>query len=180
MGSYTSLPTNLNQFVHELVSLYRLHQDEIPQRVARLIEEAQLVEARIREAYDIDIKNMNMLEIGPGPFLTQLLYFAKENRVVGIDLDILPRELNPFAYFNMLQVNGVRRTLKTIGRKICGIDLRHARELRKQLQVKRLPYVKVLQMDIGRMVFPDNSFDFVYTRALFHHLPDPITAVKVL
>jgi SAM-dependent methyltransferase len=131
----------------------------------------------LRERLALDLRDLDILEIGPGQFLTQMNYFAAHNRVVGIDLDVISRENNPISYFKMIRTNGVRRTAKTIGRKVLGIDRRFALELMRQLRLEKLPKLSVLQMDACYLQFADKSFDFVYTRSVFHHLPDPASAL---
>src|SRR6266849_7143005 len=77
----------------------------------------------------------------------------------------------------MLGTNGVRRTPKTVGRKLLGIDRRFEFELRRHMGVQRLPKPDVIQMDACCMSFPAESFDFVYARSVFHHLPNPGAAL---
>ena len=78
----------------------------------------------------------------------------------------------------MLRLNGLRRTAKTVARKALLIDARYQSEVARQLGLTRFPRLKVLQMDVSRMTFPDSSFDFVFSYSVFHHLPNPAQAFR--
>ena len=67
--------------------------------------------------------------------------------------------------------------MKTVGRKLIGIDRKYASELKKQLNLPSLPELRVFQMDAHELKFEDESFGFVYSRSVLHHLPDPGGAV---
>jgi SAM-dependent methyltransferase len=178
MRSYASETSGVGAFLREMGSLYSLYSKSMSERVRIALEDVRKVEARIKEKYDVDIKNLDVLEIGPGQFLTQLTYFATRNRVVGVDRDIIVRGFQPLAYVGMLQANGPRRTIKTIGRKLLGFDRQYGSQLVRQLGIKRLPQLTTRTMDVRRMTFANQSFDFVYSRSVLHHLPDPGTALR--
>jgi SAM-dependent methyltransferase len=78
----------------------------------------------------------------------------------------------------MLRSNGLRRTTKTIARKVLGIDRRQTHELRSLVGGGDHGRLRVLQMDASRMSFEDGAFDFVYSFAVFQHLerPDRVAA----
>jgi len=173
LRSYTSQPASLFGLVQEAIGLYRLHNKDIAARVRYSFNCAQEVEREIRERFSISIENPDMLEIGPGPWLEQMAYFARSNRVTGIDLDVIALGWQPAQYVRMLRQNGARRLLKTAVRKCAGIDRAHRDEQRRQLGLSELPRMAVLQMDACRMAFPPASFDFVYSNSVFQSLPDP-------
>jgi ubiquinone/menaquinone biosynthesis C-methylase UbiE len=75
----------------------------------------------------------------------------------------------------MIRASDIRRTAKTIVRKASGIDRRYRDELMRQARLSRLVRVPVLQMDAAHLLFADESFDFVYSTTVFHHLADPGT-----
>lgn len=64
-------------------------------------------------------------------------------------------------------------TLKTVARKTLGMDYRFRKELVKQLGVKRFPALTLLPMDASATTFDAESFDCIYSRAVFEHLSDP-------
>jgi SAM-dependent methyltransferase len=142
------------------------------------IADARLAEHLVQDHLGLELSDMDVLDIGPGQFLSHMTYFSLNNRVVGIDLDIIIQGFKPLSYLKMIRTNGARRTVKTIGRKLLGVDQKVASELRRQLGIERAPRLDVLRMDACAMSFPSESFDFVYSRAVFHHLPKPATALE--
>jgi len=178
MSSYTSQRTNLGALCREALSLYRTQSSNIPDQVGGVLSHLRNLEQRIRETQGLTLENRDVLDIGVGQFLVQLQYFAKHNRVVGIDFDVIAQGLNPAQYVRMLRLNGGRRTAKTIVRKALGIDRRYASELKRQLNLASLPRHKILRMDACQMAFPDASFDFVHCQSVFHHLPTPARAIQ--
>jgi SAM-dependent methyltransferase len=172
MKSYVNTRLGLMGRFHELLSLYRVHSHKTQGRIQTLLTEAAAVEKALEQASGRPTRGAQILEVGAGQQAIHLAYFARENHVVGIDLDILPdRSLGD--YLRMWRRNGSMRTLKTVGRRALGIDAALARELKKQLSVDVLPSVAVLAMDASAMSFEDATFDAVYSRAVFEHLPDP-------
>src|SRR5713226_2202975 len=177
MRSYSSESRGFIGFLREAASLHRLHSKDISERVRVRIEDARRVEACVRERFGLELRDLDLLEIGPGQFLMQLTYFSIRNRVVGVDRDVIVRGFKLPGYAAMLKNNGARRTMKTIGRKLMGIDHGYASQLLRQLNLKRLPDLRVYPMDVCEMSFPGNSFDFIYSRSVFQHLPDPAGAL---
>ena len=106
------------------------------------------------------------------------MIFASSNQVVCIDCDLIVKGTNPIPYIRMLKTNGALRTVKTIGRKLMGVDKKYASTLRSQLRLKQLPEVVVKQMDVCDMAFAESSFDCVYARSVLHSLPDPGRAAE--
>jgi SAM-dependent methyltransferase len=176
MKSYTSRSGSALSFLREVSSLYR-YARQASDHARQAVEDIRRREAIIREHLGLELRDLNLLEIGPGQYQAQSRYLALNNRVVGIDLDVIAAGLSPSAYFRMLRSNGVRRAAKTLGRKLLGFDREFERELQRQLGVRQLPILNIMQMDACHMSFADESFDFVYTRSVFHHLPDPSAAL---
>ena len=50
--------------------------------------------------------------------------------------------------------------------------------LMRELDLTQLPPIRLCVMDVCGMSFPENSFDFVYSRSVLHHLPQPVTAIN--
>lgn len=154
-----------------------MHSQELPERVAGLVADTRAVERLVEEVIDGPVKDLRVLDVGAGQNPFHMAYFARQNDVVGIDLDVIPEALDVRSYARMLAANGPRRVLKTMGRKLAGIDRRYRAELSRQLGVRRLPRLRVLQMDATRMSFADASFDFVHCRSLLQVLPQPANAL---
>jgi SAM-dependent methyltransferase len=174
--SYTSGDSSVSAFLRELRSLYRYSQ-QASERARESMEDMRLREAIVNQHLGLELRGLDILEIGPGQFQAQMKYLSAKNRVVGIDLDVITQSISPLNYLRMLRTNGLRRAAKTLGRKLLGVDRKFASELQRQIGVSRLPVAKVIQMDAGRMSFANESFDFVYARSVFHHLPDPGAAL---
>lgn len=176
IASYTSGKTSALSFLREASSLYQRYR-RASEQARETIADIRRREAVINETLGLELRGLDILEIGPGQFQAQMRYMAVNNRVIGIDLDVMAQSVSPLAYVRMLRTNGLRRAAKTLGRKLLGVDRRFSSELRRQIGVQRLPKPKVIQMNACQMSFPDELFDFVYTRSVFHHLPDPGAAL---
>ena len=178
MSSYTSQSTSFADFLREVRSICITQKREVPAYVKRILDHLHEIEALLEEHYGFRLQDRNVLDIGTGQFLLQMYYFGLHNRVTGIDFDIIANGINPIQYFQMLKFNGLRRTIKTIGRKLLGIDRKHCAELMAQLDVTSLPRQSVQRMDACNLTFPDESFDFVHCLSVFHHLLDPASAIR--
>lgn len=169
-NSYTS--QGIGHFLG--VALNRVRTNDAGTRVQDLLNDIRTVESRIHEAFGVELKNVDVLEIGPGQFLCQSRYLAVHNRVTGLDTDVIAVGINPLPYLEMFLRNGWERTAKTVGRKLLGVDHAYRQAILKQLG--SVPRVCCLRADASQI--PVSGFDFVYTRAVFHHLPNPIEAVE--
>jgi SAM-dependent methyltransferase len=172
---YTNEWRGLRHFFTEGLNSYRIHSDARA-RVTSRLEEMKYIEKCIRDAYGMEIRGLDILEIGPGQVPFQLLYFSRENRVVGIDINVILRRKTPLGLLQVARKNGPARAIKTVARGVLGIDASFYRELRRQLGTSDLPFPQILCMDVQRMQFPNDSFDFVYSRSVFHCLPDTARA----
>jgi SAM-dependent methyltransferase len=177
MGSYTSQSVGLKAWLRDVRRLYESHLGQVSGRVDFVLTKLRRLERQLAELYGFTLEDRDVLDIGAGQFLMQMHYFAQRNRPVGIDFDVIAQGTNPGPYLKMLWLNGFRRTLKTIGRKLLGVDRRYAAVVKKQLNVRSLPRLPVFQMDACNMTLRNASFDFVHCYSVFHHLPDPGAAV---
>jgi SAM-dependent methyltransferase len=141
-----------------------------------LIEHLERVEALAEAHTGVVLRDMRLLEIGCGQRLSQTMYLARRNDVIGIDLDVFAQGFDVAAYLKMLRENGPVRLAKTVGRKVLGLDRALGRELKRQLGPTRRP--TIMQMDAGRMSFADGSFDGVVSISVFEHLADPRTVIS--
>ena len=130
------------------------------------------------EAYGREIAGLDVLDVGTGQLLTQLVYFSRRNRVVGVDRDVIVHGFSPLGYLEMLRVNGPQRTVKTVGRKLLRVDAAYKTELVRQLELDRFPHVDVRAMPAEDMTFTDASFDAVYALAVFQHLARPSDVLR--
>lgn len=153
-----------------------MHATSADERVATAVAGLEQFERRLREWYGVVLEDKDVLDIGSGQQMLQLRWFAVRNRAVGVDLDVVPQGFDVPAYVRLARGNGLRRALKTMARKLAGVDARYRAALRSRIGWT-LPSVEVRQMDISRLNFPAESFDVAYCASVFHHLPDPLGAL---
>ena len=62
---------------------------------------------------------------------------------------------------------------------VIGVDLsrKMLREARKRIRQDNLCHANLLEMDAGRLAFPDNTFDFVIAAFVLSVVPDPIRVI---
>ena len=179
--SYTSSSAQTASTAFEFLYLYKgLRRAAVNMKaeVDELIQQVRDAEVIIERLYGKEIRNCKVLEVGVGQLPRQIAYFALNNDVIGIDLDVIPSHLRLDQYYQLFRTNGTKRLLKTIGRKILGMDRRFLRELRRALGVTTLPMPKLCSMNATAMTFPDQSFDFVYSFNVFEHLPAPAAVLR--
>lgn len=153
--------------------LARGRTDDIERQVADLVARVHQLERSSRDRLGITIEGLRVLDVGAGQLLLQMSYFSLRNDVVGIDRDLIIQGFDPRGYLRMAKVNGPARAAKTLGRKALLIDSRYRKELARQIGVRTFPPLDVREMDAAEMSFTDAEFDFVYSFAVFQHLPRP-------
>ena len=178
MSSYVR--TNLGVFgrLNEFWDLYVGHRRDAAKQIHRLLDQARASEREISALLGTPVAGLKMLEIGPGQRLVQLAYFSGKNEVVGIDLDVIMQRLSLQDCLRMIRQNGWLRTYKTVARKLARIDSHAKAELAKQLELKSMPELHVLEMDATKTNFQNDQFDVVFSRAVFEHLPDPAGVLR--
>jgi SAM-dependent methyltransferase len=179
--SYTSLGGGLRSQFRELRHLLRGARragKNVRGGVDEVCKRCALAESAYQRLTGRAAQNLSMLDIGPGQGLSQVLYFAQENDVIGIDLDWIGQGISPAKYWHILRANGPKRMLKSIGRDLLISNRAFNAELARRLGVKKLRRGKVMQMDAAKMTFPDASFDLVYSFNVFEHIHDPAAVFK--
>jgi SAM-dependent methyltransferase len=177
--SYTSQTRGMSGFLRESYGLYRSRGARGAERVRMVISKLRIMERTVEENFGLKLRNLAILDVGCGQLLTQLIFFARNNTAVGIDWDVIT-EGHPWSYVSMFRENGARRVIKTLGRKALGIDRRHRAAILEALGLRSMPAFTVLRMDACNMTFGDESFDFVHSYSVFHHLEDPEAAIQEL
>ena len=178
LKTYTTSRTNPIAFLREAYQLYQLKSTDISGQVGGTIAHMKYFEQRMHQATGVLVEGLNILNIGPGQTPREMVYFGLRNEVTGIDLDVIPQSFTLTTYLSMLKRNGLMRTVKTLSRKILGIDVCFMKELKRQLGISNLPRLNYLQMDATQMTFPDASFDLTYSFSVFEHLPDPAKVIN--
>lgn len=173
--SYTAVRLGVWGRIAELHNIYRAQTTKMPEQVKWLIEEARHLEGVAETLRGAPVSGGRVLEVGAGQCPIQLAYLGKKNEAIGIDLDLVPKHLSPRVCVDILRKNGPTRVAKTLVRKAAGIDRRLEDEVRRQLGCARMP--QVIQMDATQMQFPAESFDLVFSRAVFEHISEPARAL---
>jgi len=171
--SYSSLNNGLASRLKEAVLLAGWKNKNLPEKVRTLLARLNEAQADIESLSRRPTQHQHMLEIGPGQRFRQMNFFARNNDVLGIDLDELVQGFSPAGYVRMLRANGFTRVAKTLGRKVIGMDRAFDREMDRQIGSDAPKHFNVQRMDAGAMQFPAASFDVVYSYAVFEHIPDP-------
>lgn len=71
---------------------------------------------------------------------------------------------------------GFSLPLYPVHAQVVGVDLssKMLREAQKQVRHKRLTHVNLMEMDAGRLAFPDSTFDVVIVAFVISVVPDPL------
>ena len=129
-------------------------------------------------AHGYELIGRDVLDIGPGQQLRQMKAVSADNRVVGIDSDLVVQGFSPKQYARMFVANGALRTIKTLGRKALGADRALDQALSRRVGTDGFGRLDVRTMDAGAMGFADRSFDIVMSFSCFEHLEDPRAALR--
>jgi SAM-dependent methyltransferase len=176
LKSYSS-QTPFWAMLREVKSLLSVHFSSVDERVGVTIDDLDRMQAVLASRFGLDLSQLDILDIGAGQFSQATTYFAAQNRVIGIDMEVIAPRLTIDSCWEMLRSNGLRRTSKTLLRKSLGIDRRYRKALKARLGLKALPKVHVQRMDACALSFADVSFDFIHSRSVFHHLVSPEQAL---
>jgi SAM-dependent methyltransferase len=172
-SAHRKLASSVRQFAY----LWSFQRAGAPKDISQMVEEAKQLCLTLEKTYGFLAENKDVLEIGPGQFLTQARYFALKNRVTAMDYDVIAEYLNPLNVAKMLKRNGASRTAKTVLRKATGIDHIYRKTTRAQLRINKLPKLTIEHGDAQSMPFADNSFDMIQSRSVIHQLPHPEKAL---
>jgi SAM-dependent methyltransferase len=172
--SYTSQWHGWRALVVDLLKDYRAN--GYPREgVSQRIDDAQLME---QSAFARRLSGCDILDIGPGQVPVQLIYFSVLNRAIGIDVNRIIARRTPSALLRLAREDGIVRALKTIGRWAVGVDSRTRRAVASHVCARKIEWPEILRMDARDLRFPDASFDFIYSRSVFQHIPNPEVAIR--
>jgi SAM-dependent methyltransferase len=173
MQTYTQVSGGIVDRLKDVVRLYQVRTRNVEGSIE--MTKSQLVASqKCFSGYtSVPLVDREVLIVGVGQTQREVIGFGMENRVTGIDLDVIPQGWRPGQYVRLLRQNGGMRFAKTVGRKMLGIDRKSTAQLAKALGVTKKPAVKLLQMNAADMRLASNSFDFAYSFSVFEHLDDP-------
>jgi SAM-dependent methyltransferase len=149
----------------------------VKEQVAEFLARADTMREAIELELGGPLAHRDVLEIGPGQKRAHLCYFARNNRYIGVDLDVPIEKLTLPALWRILYSNGGIRAAKTLARHIIGADAAFRRELGEHINVNNLS-AQLHHMDAAQLTFSDSSFDVVFSISVFEHLPDVPGALK--
>ena len=171
--SYTNTRLGLRRRFKEAKQLAKRHAADQPGVVRDHLEAMEHARRVIETALGAPLRGKSILEIGPGQQLKQARYFAADNDVLAVDLDVVIVDMNPAALLRALRFNGPVRFLKTMARKAAGFDRRFVAELIRQYPKTRDARPRVLRCDAARTGIAAATFDCAMSYSVFEHLPDP-------
>jgi SAM-dependent methyltransferase len=134
-------------------------------------------ELRIAVRLGRPVKDLRILEIGPGQGLERARYFGIKNEVIGLDLDVIPAPKRAQDYFQILRLNGFGRLAKTLGRQFI-VGKANERAWLKAVGVSEMKVPQMRQGDICRFLPDLGQFDLVMSWSVFEHLPKPKQALE--
>ncbi len=178
--AYTATSLGMSGRLSELTSLWRRYRkSDLQQRIATSIAEVRSACEEIsRLRHDQPVTGQDVLEVGSGQQSVQLAYFSLQNRAIGIDYEYSGDRFTLKQAIDTFRTNGTVRTFKTLARKFFGFDKSKRNAFVREMGITDWPRLDVCQMDAAQLTFPDESFDIVYSRAVFEHLSDPAAVVR--
>lgn len=165
---------------HEALDRLRLarrRRARAPERAGVLRERLLRDVARIEATLGGPLRGRRILEIGPGQDRLRSSLLALDNRVVGLDLDVVPDRLGAAEALRILRSNGPARLVKTAARRVLleRIERRAWLEAWGQAELGRFEQI---QGDVCHPHALLGPFDVVASWSVFEHLGDPAAALR--
>ena len=172
--------TNLGVWprIREALELYRLQTADMETQVREFLACMEASQANIESVLGEPLLDKAIFEVGPGQLLRNARFFGAHARVVAVDLDQIVSGWNVGAWWDMFRKNGSLRSLKTVARKLVGIDRRFVGELARQMPASANARIEVLQRDAVNSGLEGKSFDCAVSFSVFEHLQDPRLVIR--
>lgn len=176
MSSYASRTRGFLRVVQESAYQVKSHVwavRHVDGQAASLIDVLRADDAIAEQVLGRPLTGLDLLDIGTGTLASQALYFAcRGNRVTSIDLEQQTATWDPRQYVELWRHNGPRRALKTLARKVIGLDRAYPRAMVRQMGLAAAPPMTLLRMDAAHLAFADASFDVVHSYDVLEHVED--------
>jgi len=135
----------------------------------------------IKKYTSVKIKDAKILELGCGRPAEQLILFKSDGAdSIGIDLRTPTHNMSLKTFSRIVKTEGFKDAVDLLFRYLL-FDKRFFIKLflkyGKKVSLKK---IDTRFMDAARLSFPDNSFDFVYSRWVFEHIHNLDLSVKEL
>jgi 2-polyprenyl-3-methyl-5-hydroxy-6-metoxy-1,4-benzoquinol methylase len=166
------LGRSVRQLKHALDNRWR-----IDASLVTLLSLVQESEQRMQRQLGKKVEGLRMLEIGPGQGLERARYFGRKNKVIGMDLDVIPVGFDLHSYLRMLRKNGPGRVAKSIGRRFL-IGRTNEIAWANLLGVEKFNDPAIMHGNICEETPKVGQFDVVMSWSVFEHLPNPAYAVQ--
>ena len=177
--TYTRMSSRPVEFIRDAVNLYRVRTRDMDAQARATAESARALDAFVARELGSGLAGKRVLIVGTGQTLREFYAFSCLGAdVTGIDIDVVPLGWDLFAYYELYRNNGAVRLMKTVGRRVLGIDRAFEKALAAQLGVTALRQGRLLVADATNLPFTDGSFDVVYSFSVFEHLPDPVAVMR--
>jgi len=137
-----------------------------------LQQNEQLIERKLGKP----LKDLHILEIGPGQGLERARYLGLSNDVEAMDLDVIPSGSDLGSYQQMIKVNGFGRFAKTLGRRFL-IGQANEAAWAKLIGTNQFTDPQMRYGDICTDTPPIEAYDLVVSWSVFEHLPNPRQAL---
>ena len=152
------------------------NRQQIDQGMVTLLELVKESEQRMQRQLGKKVEQLRMLEIGPGQGLERARYFGRKNKVVGMDLDVIPVGFDLRSYAQMWRENGAGRVAKSIGRRLL-IGRANEQAWASLLGVEKFKNPTLIHANICEEVPAIGQFDVIMSWSVFEHLPNPERAL---
>ena len=135
------------------------------------------IQKELKNTFNFDLKNQLILDIGCGQRYPYTYLLSRDNKVVGIDLDVILTQHSYNNYKAIISKNGLNRFFKTLLRAIL-FDRQYFKELSKLSDNEKKKHFQIKYMNAKNLKFKDNSFDFVISILSFEHFKNVEECVK--
>ena len=144
----------------------------LPLRVRLKINRLEEDQAYLESLLGRPARGLKMLVVGPGQLFREARFFAQENDVLGMDLDVTVPGFDLRALAEMARVNGWPRLVKTVGRLVLGTGRAEVKEFQRQLGVDAYPPPRCIVGNICDGAPEPGTWDVVASWSVLQTIPE--------